>query len=295
MSSAFHCGTVAIIGRPNVGKSTLLNQLIGQKISITSRKVQTTRHRIAGVVTDEETQYIFVDTPGFQTAHNNALNRLLTRAIHQAIADTDVVILVCEALHFNEMDRAVLKRVPATIPVILAVNKMDRVNQAERMLSFLDAVQKEHDFRAIVPISAKSGKQLEVLKAEVATCLPIAPPIFDADDMTDRSERFLTAEFIREKIFRLVGDELPYSTSVEIEKFEQEGQLRRIFAAIIVDKPGQKAILIGAKGEKLKEIGTQARQDMEKMFGGKVYLELWVRVKKGWADDEKLLRQYGYE
>lgn len=291
----FHCGKIAIVGRPNVGKSTLMNHLIGVKLAITSRKPQTTRHRIAGVVTTEDTQYIFLDTPGFQESHRNALNRVLNRTVAQTAEEADVVVFVVEGLQFTEKDEAVLKQLPADRPVILAVNKIDRIEDKSRLLPHLEVLQKKHPFAEIVPLSAKQQHNLDSLKAVLRRFLPVQPSMFDADDFTDRPERFLVAEFIREKVFRYVGDELPYSASVIIEQYQQEGRLRRIHAAIVVEKASQRAILIGKGGEKLKQIGTEARLDLEKLLGGKIYLELWVRVKKGWADDDRLIRQYGYE
>ena len=291
----FRTGTIAIVGRPNVGKSTLLNQIIGQKVSITSRKAQTTRHRIVGLLTEADTQYIFLDTPGFQNAHKNALNKILNRTVSQTLEDADVVVMAVESLLFDERDDAVLKLLPLDKPVVLAVTKVDRVKDKIRLLPYLKEMSGKFKFAAVVPVSAKQRQQLENLKKVVREHLPEQPPIFGEDDFTDRSERFLAAEFVREKVFRYLGDELPYSTSVIIEKFEQEGNLRRIHAAIIVEKDSQKAILIGKNGERLKQIGTEARLDLEKLYGARIYLELWVRIKKGWADDEKLVRAYGYE
>jgi GTPase len=291
----FRCGKVAIVGRPNVGKSTLMNHLIGVKLAITSRKPQTTRHRIAGVVTTDDTQYIFLDTPGFQESHRNALNRVLNRTVAQTAEEADVVVFVVEGLLFTEKDEAVLKQLPADRPVILAVNKIDRIEDKSRLLPHLEVLQKKHPFAEIVPLSAKQQHNLDALKTVLRRFLPEQPAMYAADDFTDRSERFLVAEFIREKVFRYVGDELPYSASVVIEQYQEEGRLRRIHAAIVVEKTSQRAILIGKGGEKLKQIGTEARLDLEKLLGGKIYLELWVRVKKGWADDDRLIRQYGYE
>ncbi len=295
MAELFRTGSIAIVGRPNVGKSTLLNQIIGQKVSITSRKAQTTRHRIAGVLTEADTQYIFLDTPGYQKLHQNALNKLLNRTVSQTLEEADVVVMVVESLLFDERDEAVLKLLPSGRPVVLAVSKVDRVKDKARLLPFLKTMAARFKFAAVVPVSAKQRHQLDALKKVVREYLPQSPALFDADDFTDRSERFLAAEFIREKVFRYLGDELPYSVSVVIESFEQEGNLRRINAAIIVEKDSQKAILIGKGGERLKQIGTEARLDLEKLYGARIYLELWVRIKKGWADDEKLVRQYGYE
>lgn len=289
-------GYIAIVGRPNVGKSTLLNHLIGQKVSITSRKAQTTRHRITGIRTDPDTQFIFVDTPGFQTQHQSALNRVMNRTVTQALSDVDVVLFVIEALRFDERDEKVLALLPRSRPVLLVLNKIDRVADKEKLLPFIEKMKEAFPFAAIVPLSArKGGSQLDELLLEVRQHLPEGTPVYGEDEITDRSERFLAAEILREKVFRLSGDEVPYSVSVEIEKFETVGNLRRIFAAIIVDREGQKPILIGNKGERLKEIGTQARKDMEKLFDGKVYLEVWVKVKGGWGDDERALKSLGYE
>ena len=292
---SFHTGFIAIVGRPNVGKSTLLNHLVGQKVSITSRKAQTTRHRITGIRTDEDAQYVFVDTPGFQMQHQSALNRVMNRAVTQTLSDVDVVLLVIEAQRFDSRDEKVLALLPKDRPVVLVLNKIDKVADKAAMLPFMEKMAALFPFAAIIPVSAQRGAMLPDLVQEIRRHLPEGEPMFGEDEITDRSERFLAAEIVREKVFRLSGDELPYSVSVEIEKFETVGALRRIFAAIIVDKESQKPILIGKKGEKLKEIGTQARQDMEKLFDGKVYLEVWVKVKGGWADDERALKSLGYE
>lgn len=288
-------GYLAIVGRPNVGKSTLLNHLVGEKISIVSRKAQTTRHRITGILTDSDAQYVFVDTPGFQTRFSNALNRAMNRGVTQTLVDVDVILFVVEAGRFDAKDRAVMKLLPPDIPAILVVNKIDRLKDKAALLPFLGQVAGEHDFAAVVPVSAAKGKQTEQLLAEARKHLPNEGLLFPEDELTDKSERFLAAEYIREKLFRLLGDELPYATTVEIEKFEQEGELRRIFAAVVVDRDSHKAIVIGKGGESLKRIASEARQDMERLFGGKVYLEVWVKVKSGWADDERLLKSLGYE
>lgn len=291
----FRCGKIAIVGRPNVGKSTLMNHLIGVKLAITSRKPQTTRHRIAGVVTTDDTQYVFLDTPGFQDNHRNALNRLLNRTVTQAAEEADVVVFLVEGLTFDERDEKVLKLLPSDRPVILGVNKIDRIEDKLRLLPHLAELQTRFPFVAVVPLSAKQKHNLDALKKALREHLPEQPAMYAVDDFTDRSERFLVAEFIREKVFRYVGDELPYSASVVIEQYKEEGKLHRIHAAIVVEKASQRAILIGKGGEKLKQIGTEARLDLEKLLGVKIYLELWVRVKKGWADDDRLVRQYGYE
>jgi GTP-binding protein Era len=293
--AAHRAGTIALVGRPNVGKSTLLNRLVGRKVSITSARPQTTRHRIIGILSEPEAQFVFVDTPGLQRRHAGRLNRALNRTASQALDSVDVVVVVLEALRFGAEDRAVLARVPRGRPVVLAINKVDAIADKSRLLPFIDELSRVHAFAAIVPISARSGRQVPELLGVIRPHLPVGPSLYDEDDLTDRSERFLAAEFLREKLFWLLGDEVPYATAVEVERFEAAGQLRRIGASIIVDRPGQKAIVIGRGGEKLKAIATQARQDMEKLFGSRVYLEVWVRVRHGWADDPRALRSLGYE
>lgn len=293
MTSNFHTGFIAIVGRPNVGKSTLLNALIGQKISITSKKPQTTRHRITGIRSDENSQLIFVDTPGFQLEHKNALNRAMNKSVTSTLSSVDVVLFVIEALRFDERDQRVMKLLPDSRPVILVINKIDLLAEKGELLPFIERLSKEHTFAEIVPIAAEN-KQIENLPNTIRKYLPEGPPMYDTDDVTDRNERFLAAEIIREKIFRLLGEEVPYSTSVMIEQFTIEKNLRRIHASVIVDKPGQKAILIGKGGEKMKAISTQARKDMETLFDGKVYLEVWVKIKSGWADDERAVKSLGY-
>jgi len=291
---AFRCGTVAIVGRPNVGKSTLLNHILGVKLSITSRKAQTTRHRLLGIHTTDDTQFLFVDTPGFQLSHQSALNRVMNRTVQQVLAEVDVVLFVVEATRFGQADRKVLELLPQNRPVLLVVNKADLLDDKAELLPYIEQRSAEFQYTEIVPVSAKRSLNLDDLLAAIRRHLPEQPAIYGEDEFTDRSERFLAAELLREKVFRLLGEELPYSMTVEIEKFEQEGGLRRIYAAIIVDKEGQKPILIGKKGEKLKQISTEARQDMEKLFGGKVWLETWVKVRGGWADDDRALKSLGY-
>jgi GTP-binding protein Era len=293
--TSFRSGYIAIVGRPNVGKSTLLNHLVGQKISITSRKAQTTRHRITGILTDAHSQFVFVDTPGFQTRHRNALNRGMNRTVSGALRDVDVVLLVIEARQYDERDKQVLSLLPDGVPVILVISKMDYFADKNEVLPFIEMLGKEREFAAIVPVSARQDKQLDVLLEAIRPHLPQGGAIYAEDEITDRNERFLAAELLREKVFRLTGEELPYSASVVIEQFRQEGRLRRIHAAILVDKESHKAILIGKGGAKLKEIATQARLDMEKLFDGKVFLEVFVKVKSGWADDERALKSLGYE
>ncbi len=291
----FRTGYIAIIGRPNVGKSTLLNKLVQQKISITSKKAQTTRFRINGILTDQQTQFIFVDTPGFQTQYTNRLNTAMNRVVTQSMQDVNVVLFVIEAMRFNQPDLAALKILPENIPVILVINKIDKLADKNLLLPFLSDMAKASKFAAIIPVSAMHKIQLPELLNTIRTYLPVDQPLYDKNEVTDRSERFIASEFIREKLFRLIGDEIPYSTSVVVDQFKLEGHLHKIYATILVEKPNQKAIIIGKKGEKLKQIASQARKDMELLFGEKVYLEVWVKVKSGWADDESVLKNLGYE
>lgn len=296
-AKAFRCGTVAIVGRPNVGKSTLMNALVGQKISITSRKAQTTRHRLVGIQTTEDAQYVFVDTPGFQTRHASALNRSLNRAVTSTLSSVDLVLFVVEAGYYGADDEKVLALLPKNTPVLLVTNKLDRVtdDRAGVMMPFLEKMGQLFPFREVVPMSAKTHDHIARLFEILRPYLPEGEPMYDADAMTDRSERFLASEIIREKVFRWTGDELPYTSTVMIEKFETEGRLRRVFATILVERDAHKAMIIGNKGSKLKQISTEARLDMEKLFDGKVYLEMFIKVKSGWADNEAGLRAYGYE
>jgi GTP-binding protein Era len=291
----FRCGYIAIVGRPNVGKSTLMNVLIGAKVSITSRKAQTTRHRITGIQTVDDAQFIYVDTPGFQTRHSNALNKTLNKTVTNTLISADVILFLVEAGTFGPADQQVVDLLPKEVPVILVINKSDRVKDKAALMPFAQQIAAKHNFTAIVPVSAKLRFQVDSLQAEIKKMLPENAPIFGPDDITDRSEKFLAAEIVREKVFRLVGDELPYTSTVLIEQFEQEGDLRRIFAAVLVERDTHKSMLIGNKGARLKEISTQSRLDMEKLFGGPVYLEIWIKVKSGWADNEAGLRAYGYE
>jgi GTP-binding protein Era len=288
------CGFVAIVGRPSVGKSTLLNALVGARISITSRKPQTTRHRIAGILTEPPVQFIFVDTPGFQTRHGGALNERLNRTVRESLGDVDVVVWVLDAARITPQDEAVAALLPVDTPVVIAVNKVDTLKDKRALLPRLAALGAMRAWAAIVPVSADKGTQLDELKAEIARCLPESPPLYPADELTDRDERFLAAERVREKIFRLLGDEVPYATTVTIDRFEQEGRLRRIHATILVDKASQRAILLGEGGSRMKTIATDARKDLERLFDGPVFLEVWVRVKRGWADDDASLARLGY-
>jgi GTP-binding protein Era len=291
----FRCGYIAIVGRPNVGKSTLMNQLVGAKVSITSRKAQTTRHRITGIQTLDDAQFIYVDTPGFQTRHSNALNNTLNKTVTNTLISADVILYLIEAGTFGPADQQVIDLLPPDVPVILVINKADRVKDKAALMPFAQDVASKFNFAAIVPVSAKLRFQLDSLQNEIKRYLPENEAVFGPDDITDRSEKFLASEIVREKLFRLVGDELPYTSTVMIEKFEQEGDLRRIFAVILVERDTQKSMVIGNKGARLKEVSTQARLDMEKLFGGPVYLEIWVKVRSGWADNEAGLRAYGYE
>jgi GTP-binding protein Era len=287
-------GYVGLIGRPNVGKSTLLNRLVGQKISITSRRPQTTRHRVLGILTTADAQFIFVDTPGIQQRHGGALNRRLSRAVAQAFELMDAVLVVIEP-RLTAEDRRIIAELPSALPAVLAINKIDALEDKTALLPLIRDASTARDWRAVVPVSARTGVGVSDLLAAMAPLLTHVGLLFAEDELTDRSERFLAGELVREKLFRLLGEEVPYATAVEVEQFEHTGGLRRIHATILVDKPGQKAIVIGKGGAKLKEIGTQARLDMEKLFGGKVHLELWVKVREGWAEDPALLKRLGYD
>ncbi len=293
--SEYKCGLVAIVGRPNVGKSTLLNRIVGQKISITSRKAQTTRHRVMGVHTTDEAQFVFVDTPGFQTRHTNTMNRTMNKRVRETLSDTDVVMMLVEAGRLTNEDRQVMELLPKDRPLILVVNKIDSVKDRGVLMAYLQEASAAHAFTEIVPVSAKQSNNLDELLKVVQVHLPENAPLFGEDDVTDQTERQLAAELIREKVFRLSGEEIPYGVAVQIDKFEEEGNLRRIFATILVDREGHKAILIGKGGEKLKTISTQARLDMEHAFDSKVYLEVWVKVKGGWADDVRMLKSLGLD
>jgi GTP-binding protein Era len=292
---AHRTGRIAIVGRPNVGKSTLLNRMVGMKISITSNRPQTTRHRLNGIVTEADAQMVLIDTPGFQTEHGGELNRLMNRTVSESLDGVDIVLFVIEAMKFGREDRKLLPLLPKDIPVILIVNKVDKLTDKAALLPFIAETSKAFAFAEIVPVSAAKGTQVPHLRKILKPYLPEGPPQHEEDEITDRPERFLAAELVREKLFRLLGEELPYAATVMVEKFEMRGQMRHIHIAIIVDKANHKAMVIGKGGEKLKQIGTQARIDMEKLFGGKVFLELWVQVKSGWADSLKALKSLGYE
>jgi GTPase len=294
------CGTIAIVGRPNVGKSTLLNALVGQKISITSRKAQTTRHRITGVRTRGATQFVFVDTPGFQTRHGNALNRSLNRTVLASLAGVDLVLMVVEAGHFGPADAKVLALLPPGRPSILVANKLDTVRRRADLLPWLQSLQQRHAFTEYVPMSAQRADDVERLLSIIEPHLPAQAWMHDPEALTDRNERFLASEIVREKLFRLTGDELPYTSTIVIERFEEEttaAQTRhvKIAATIVVEREAHKGIVIGEGGERLKRIGTEARVELERLLDARVFLELWVKVRSGWADDERHLRSYGYE
>jgi len=296
------CGLIAIVGKPNVGKSTLLNAVVGQKISITSRKAQTTRHRITGMRTEGHAQFVFVDTPGFQTIHGNALNKSLNKTVQGAVGDVDLVLLVVEAGSFTPADAKVLTLLAPGIPTLLVANKLDSVKNRDTVPAWLKDMQQRHLFAEFVPMSAKNARDVERLLGICEKYLPQQAWFYGADELTDRSERFMAAEMVREKLFRLTGDELPYTSTVIIDKFEEEPgktkgvkRMVRIAATIVVERDGHKAMVIGDKGERLKRMGTEARTELEKLFDAKVFLELWVKVRSGWADDEARVRSFGYE
>ncbi len=295
------CGLVAIVGKPNVGKSTLMNALVGQKISITSRKAQTTRHRITGIHTRGATQFVFVDTPGFQTRHNNALNRSLNKTVMGAVGDVDLILFVVEAGMFNQADAKVLALLSKTVPTLLVANKLDQVNRRADIAPWLQEMQQRHAFAEFVPMSAKNAKDIERMLGICEKYLPEQAWWYAADELTDRSEKFLASETVREKLFRLTGDELPYTSTVVIDKFEEEPgrgkqkRLLRIAATIVVERDGHKAMVIGDKGERIKRIGMETRVELEKLLDCKVFIEMWVKVRSGWADDEARVRSFGYE
>ena len=296
------CGLLAIVGKPNVGKSTLLNALVGQKISITSRKAQTTRHRITGMRTVGDDQFVFVDTPGFQTRHANALNRSLNKTVLGAVGDVDLVLFVVESGQFNQADERVLQLLKPDIPVLLLANKLDTIHRRAEIAPWLQDMQKRYPFKELVPMSAKNTKDVERLLGICKAYLPQQEWWYDAEELTDRSEKFLASEIIREKLFRLTGEELPYTSTVVIEKFEEEplkskpgGRMVRIAATIVVERDGHKAMVIGDQGDRIKRIGMEARVELEKLMDAKVFLEMWVKVRSGWADDEARVRSFGYE
>ena len=292
----FRSGYVAVIGRPNVGKSTLINALVGEKVSITSKKPQTTRDRIMGVLTTEDAQYIFVDTPGFQTKHSSELLNRMNKSVKSSLSDVDVVVMVIESTGWKPEDEEVLKLLPHDAKnVIFAINKTDEVKESEVILPLIQESMKKFPFADVVPVSAEKNRQLDVLLQVIRKFLPEGDKLFEDDIYTDKSPRFLAAEIIREKAFRLLGDELPYGVAVMIDKWEENDQGARIFATLIVNRESHKGIVIGEKGSKLREISRLAREDISAMLGKKVYLEVWVRVRKGWGDDAAVLKSLGYE
>ncbi len=296
MTEKLRCGYVAIVGRPNVGKSTLLNHLLGQKISITSRKPQTTRHQVLGIKTEGPRQIIFVDTPGLHRRADKALNRYMNRAATAALRDVDVVVFVVDRTAWTDEDEMVLERVRAAgLPTLLVVNKVDLLAEKTTLLAHLKTLEQKADFEAIVPVSALRRHNVDELEQEIVRLLPESAHFFPEDQVTDRSQRFLAAEIVREKIMRQLGDELPYAISVEIEEFSQEGDTLHISALIYVERVGQKKILIGQQGTRLRSIGSDARRDMESLFDSRVMLRLWVKVRSGWSDDERALRSLGYD
>ncbi len=295
MSAPFRVGLIAVVGRPNVGKSTLVNALVGAKVSIVSSKPQTTRHRILGVRTEDDAQFIFADTPGFQTRYKNALNQAMNRTVTQALAEVDLVLWLVEARKFTPADARIPPLLPRDKPVVLVVNKVDTVADKAALLPYLQAMSQRFAFAEIVPLCAENGKDAARLPAILKPYLPEGEAWFTEDDITDRSSRFLAAEIVREKVFRLTGDEIPYAVAVTVESFEEDGELFRIGAVIWVDRDTHKPIVLGKGGEHIKRVASEARQDMEKLFGRKVFLNLWVKVKGGWADDARLIKQFGYE
>lgn len=293
--STTRSGLVAIVGRPNVGKSTLLNKMLGQKLSITSRKPQTTRHQILGIKTEGDYQVVFVDTPGIHQHEPKAINRYMNRAAKSAVKDVDLIIMVVDRLRWTDEDDAVLKTVQSQrAPLVLVVNKIDFINNKEELLPHLQFLSDKHEFASIVPISAKTGSNVDRLEHVIESYIPKGDYFYPEDQITDRSSRFLAAELVREKIMRQLGDELPYEMTVEIEEFKQSPKLLEISALILVDRESQKRIVIGDKGQRLKQIGTDARHDMQVLFDSKVMLNLWVKVKTGWADSERALKSLGY-
>lgn len=291
------CGYVALAGRPNVGKSTLLNQLLGMKISIVSRKPQTTRNRILGVTTDELVQTVYVDTPGLHRRQHRALNRSLNRTATSALRDVDLAVFVVEAMKWTDDDELVLEKIIATgVSCIVAVNKVDKIPHKEELLPYLQNLYQKHEFAAIVPVSAQRSQNLESLRGEIESRLPETDTFFFPEEqVTDRSERFLVAELIREQLMEALGQEVPYSTAVEIESFKEENGLTRIHALILVERPGQKAIVIGKGGHQLKQIGQRARGEIQKLLNTRVHLEIWVKMREGWADDERAMQSLGYD
>jgi len=289
------CGTVSLVGRPNTGKSSLLNRLVGEKLSIVSARPQTTRHLIRGILSQPQCQYIFLDAPGNPPRLKSVLHKALNRRVSEAATQADVVLFVLEALRFGPEDRAALERIPAEQKLIAVVNKVDTVKRRADLIPFLERLSTTRDFAAIVPVSARTGKNVPELLRVVAEALPEGPPAYPPDQLTDRDERFFAAERLREQLFETLGEELPYRCEVTVDSFREEGALRRIEATILVERASQKAIILGKGGERLKAMATAARKDLERLFQGKVYLGVWVKVRRAWTDDARVLRQLGYE
>lgn len=291
-----YCGYIALVGRPNVGKSTLLNRILQQKLSITSKKPQTTRHSILGIESLGDYQYVYVDTPGIHLGSKKAMNRMMNKTAITVLRDVDVIAFLVDGTHWDEEDEYVLKLIKESkMPCILVINKVDKIADKAQLLPWIEAMNQKHDFVAIIPISAKTGAQVSALQEALTPFMPEGPHLFPDDQATDRPVRFLCAELLREKIFRFCGQELPYSVTVDIESFKEEEKLVRINALILVDKENHKRMIIGDKGQKLKEMATGARLDMEKLLGKKVFLQCWCKVKAGWSDDERILKQLGYD
>lgn len=292
-----YCGYIALVGRPNVGKSTLLNNILEQKISITSRKPQTTRHSILGIRTENEYQFVYVDTPGIhQSGNKKAMNRLMNKTAMSVLRDVDVIAFVVDGTHWEEEDEYVLNLIKqANVPSVLVVNKVDKIDDKAQLLPWMEQMSHKHEFAALIPVSAKTGIQVDELQRKLQTFLPEGPHLFPEGQLTDRPIKFLCAELVREKIFRFCGQELPYAVTVDIESFKEEEHLIRIHALILVEKENHKRMIIGDKGQKLKEMATSARLDMEQLLQKKVFLQCWCKVKSGWADDERLLKQLGYD
>ncbi|WP_298625813.1 GTPase Era [uncultured Legionella sp.] len=293
---ASYCGYIALVGRPNVGKSTLLNRILQQKLSITSKKPQTTRHSILGIRTENEYQYVYVDTPGIHQGNKKAMNRMMNKTAISVLRDVDVIAFLVDGTHWGEEDEYVLDLIKQSkVPCFLIINKVDKIAEKDQLLPWIEHMSQRHEFVAIIPLSAKTGVQVDEFQEMLIPYLPEGPHLFPDDQFTDRSTKFLCAELLREKIFRFCGQELPYSVTVEIESFKDEGNLVRIHALILVEKDNHKRMVIGDKGQKLKEMATSARLDMEQMLGKKVFLQCWCKVKSNWADDERMLKQLGYD
>lgn len=291
-----YCGYIALVGRPNVGKSTLLNRILHLKLSITSRKPQTTRHRILGIHSDQDCQFVYVDTPGIHEINQKAMNRMMNKTASSTLRDVDVIVFIIDGTKWTPQDEHVLNLIKNTEkPTLLIINKIDKITDKSTLLPWIEQLSERYPFAAIIPLSAKTGAQVDMLQQAIRPFLPEGPHLFDDDQYTDRPTRFLCAELLREKIFRLCGEEIPYASNVEIESFKEEEQLIRIHALILVDKESHKRMIIGDKGQKLKEMATSARLDMEKLLGKKVFLQCWCKVKSGWADDERMLKQLGYD